>query len=226
MRPKLRPRNALPPYHGLLLLHRPVHRTHPLHPIVEQAVRRRAAPQALRPGIYPLTRGIVEVVPLPVESILGVGGVVSESNVAPVVRYGVEVVERIDAPSALFRIRQIPIVQWVLHRPIDFGPLAGSAELESLQVHDEYGREGEQIDLFRGIHVTLASIAVPSFVPSHPLLLAEFIQAGVEGVAVVRYREGQVHEGIELDAYSSASSRYAIGLQVPTGHGVAELALE
>ena len=185
---------------------------------------------------------VVEVVPGSVKSIPHMQRVMSVANVANMVRYCVQVVQWVYSaivPTApLCRLVQVPIVQRVSHRPVDLRPPARvRADLETLQVDDEYGREHEEVDLLRGIDVRPAPGAVPPLVPRQEFLRAKNVQAVIEGVASVGYRERQVHEGIEFHAHVPAAVLPVIVIvvarrrrrpssSVPTGHRVPQLALE
>ena len=168
-------------------------------------------------------------------------GVMSVANVANVVRYRVKVVQwvypAIVPPAPLRRLVQVPIVQRVSHRPVDLRPPARvRADLETLQVDDEYWREHEEVDLLRGIDVHPAPGAVPPLVPRQEFLRAKKVQAVIEGVASFGNRERQVHEGIEFHAHVPAAvlpiivivvaRRRRPSSSVPTDHRVPQLALE
>ncbi|KAL7546254.1 hypothetical protein ACHAWF_012767 [Thalassiosira exigua] len=226
VRPQLRPSRALPPHHGLLLLDPvPVSARHPLHPVVEEAVRRRASSQVLPVGIRARATRVVVPVPLPVEPVLRVGGVVSESDVPLVVRHGVQVVQGVDPASALLGPGEVPVDEGIGHRTVDLRPKSGRPELEPLQVHDQDGGEHEQVDLLRRLHALLARGTAPPIVPREQFLLAEELEAVVERLAPVRHGEGEVHERVEADADAAAPDS-AVRHPPSTSHRVPQLSLE
>jgi hypothetical protein len=108
---------------------------------------------------------IVELIPLVIEAIQGIGCIVTSTESTQVVGNSVEIIDRSTSSTAPYRFGKIPPRYWILQSSFVLAPCSTKIiVLEAFQVNNENGRQHPKIRFLRRVRVFFAFLTIPLIV--------------------------------------------------------------